>query len=158
LLSSLAIEIIIDGGWAVDALMEEQTRKHDDLDIAVNSNKVPKLRRVLLKRGFTDFPVSDTSNYNFVLADNNGNKIDVHAYLFDEIGNSIYGIPYPKDCFFGMGKINGRTVKCIKLEWLVKFHTYYEIDENDYHDVKLLYKKFKLELPLEYQKFISIVK
>ena len=115
-------------------------------------------RTSLLKHGFTDFPVSDTSDYNFVLADNNGNKIDVHAYLFDEMGNSIYGIPYPKDCFYGMGKINGLVVKCIKIEWLVKFHTGYEIDENDYHDVKHLCKKFKLELPLEYQKFNSIAK
>jgi lincosamide nucleotidyltransferase A/C/D/E len=29
------IEIIIDGGWGVDALLGKQTRIHEDLDIAL---------------------------------------------------------------------------------------------------------------------------
>lgn len=29
------IKIIIDGGWCTDALLEKQTRSHNDLDIAV---------------------------------------------------------------------------------------------------------------------------
>ena len=29
------IDVIIDGGWGVDALLGEQTRTHDDLDVAV---------------------------------------------------------------------------------------------------------------------------
>ncbi len=30
------ITIWIDGGWCVDALLNFQTRKHDDLDIAIS--------------------------------------------------------------------------------------------------------------------------
>ena len=33
-LESEGIKIWIDGGWAVDALLGEQTRTHEDLDIA----------------------------------------------------------------------------------------------------------------------------
>lgn len=33
-LHELGIQIWIDGGWGVDALLGEQTRPHQDLDIA----------------------------------------------------------------------------------------------------------------------------
>ena len=45
------IEVYIDGGWGVDALIGEQTRKHDDLDIAIPHKFVPKLREVLEAHG-----------------------------------------------------------------------------------------------------------
>lgn len=155
LLNAFSIEIIIDGGWAVDALLEEQTRKHGDLDVAVNHNDVPRLRAVLSRYGFTDFPVADTKDYNFVLADGTGNKIDVHSFLFDGRGNSIYGIPYHRLNFSGVGRINGFEVKCIAPYWLVKFHTGYEVDETDYCDVRRICEKFSLPLPEDYNKFIG---
>jgi len=34
-LRALGIEIWLDGGWGVDALLGEQTRPHEDLDIVV---------------------------------------------------------------------------------------------------------------------------
>ena len=34
-LERTGLEIHVDGGWAVDALLGEQTRSHDDLDIAI---------------------------------------------------------------------------------------------------------------------------
>ena len=43
------IEIWIDGGWGIDALLEKQTRTHGDLDIAVNKKDVAKLRNLLTK-------------------------------------------------------------------------------------------------------------
>lgn len=48
------------------------------------------------------------------------------------------------------GSVKGYPVKCISPEWLVKFHTGYQLDENDYHDVKLLCRRFGLEIPAEY--------
>jgi len=30
------VEIWVDGGWGVDALLEDQTREHTDLDIAID--------------------------------------------------------------------------------------------------------------------------
>ena len=53
----------------------------------------------------------------------------------------------------GTGTIGGCPVKTIAPEWMVKFHTGYEIDAGDYHDVKLLCQRFGLDLPLEYEKF-----
>lgn len=38
---------------------------------------------------------------------------------------------------------------------MVKFHTGYPLDENDYHDVKLLCQKFGIEIPTDYAEFIQ---
>jgi len=38
------IEVVVDGGWGVGALLGEQTRIHADLDIALEHKLVPKLR------------------------------------------------------------------------------------------------------------------
>ena len=35
LLNDLGVELWIDGGWSVDALLGQQTRPHKDLDIAI---------------------------------------------------------------------------------------------------------------------------
>jgi len=156
LLNRYNIEIIIDGACAVDALLGEQTRKHEDLDIAIDHNDVPKFKSILSKQGFIDFPRDDSKDYNFVMADSVGNKIDVHSFLFDDHGNCIYGITYQKDNFLGIGKINGIEVKCIALQDLVKFHTGYEVDEIDYHDIQLLCEKFGLLIPKDYDKFINV--
>ena len=45
------INLYIDGGWGVDALLGEQTRPHADLDIAVEHKDVPQIRALLEARG-----------------------------------------------------------------------------------------------------------
>jgi len=35
----------------------------------------------------------------------------------------------------------------------VKFHTGYELDDNDWHDVRLLCERFQIAVPDEYLKF-----
>jgi lincosamide nucleotidyltransferase A/C/D/E len=34
-LAARGIEVSVDGGWGVDALLGEQTRAHDDLDLVI---------------------------------------------------------------------------------------------------------------------------
>ena len=149
------IHIIIDGGWAVDALIGEQTRRHDDLDIAMSHKDTPKLRKLLAEFGFVDFPRPDTWECNFVLKDRNGNKLDVHTFLFDQTGKNIFGVPYEQKHFGGKGMINGQTVDCINPESLLEFHTGYEVDEKDYQDVKRLCEKFNFKIPKDYLPFIG---
>ena len=143
----------IDGGWGVDALLGRQTRTHTDLDIAVQHKDVPQLRALLAERGFRDVPRDDTYDYNFVLGDAHGHQIDVHSYTFDAAGNCIFGIPYPFDSLTGTGSINGHTVKCIAPNWMVKFHTGYQFDEDDFQDVKALCEHFGIALPSEYEEY-----
>ena len=147
------IDVVVDGGWCVDALLGRETRPHDDLDIAIPHRDVPKLRAVLAARGYRDVPRDDTRDCNFVLGDQSGNLLDVHSYTFDERGNNIYGVAYLPEHFNGRGIIQGYAVKCITPEWAVKFHTGYETDENDYRDVAALCERFSIAMPAEFEKF-----
>lgn len=151
LLNEHGIEMVIDGGWGIDALLGRQTRPHADLDIAVQHKDVPLIRMLLEARGYKDIPRDDTRECNFVLGDEDGHWIDIHSYTFDSSGNIIFGVEYPPDSLKGLGSIDGFTVQCITPEWMVKFHTGYPLDETDYQDVRLLCQKYGLELPEEFQ-------
>ena len=143
------IEVVVDGGWGVDALLGEQTRSHGDLDIALPHKDVPKLRALLETRGYRDVPRDDTRDCNFVMGDDQGHEIDFHSYTFDAHGKLVFGVEYPFDSLTGAGSIQGYPVKCISAEWMVKFHSGYELDENDYRDVSALCERFGLALPAD---------
>jgi lincosamide nucleotidyltransferase A/C/D/E len=154
-LEQSGIEVYVDGGWAVDALLGEQTRSHDDLDVAVPHAGVPLLRHLMATRGFHERPGDDSCECNFVLAGAGNRRLDVHSYTLDAAGKNVGGVPYAAEHLTGTGIIAGRRVRCIDPAWLVKFHTGYEIDEKDHHDVRLLCKRFGLPLPDQYSRFPS---
>jgi lincosamide nucleotidyltransferase A/C/D/E len=147
------IGVIVDGGWGVDALLGEQTRSHGDLDIAVQHKDVPKLRALLEARGYRDVPRDDTRECNFVMGDDQAHEVDFHSYSFDAHGKLVFGVEYPFDSLTGTGSIQGYPVKCISADWMVKFHSGYELDENDYRDVSALCERFDIALPAEYESF-----
>jgi lincosamide nucleotidyltransferase A/C/D/E len=149
------IDVVVDGGWGVDALLGHQTRPHDDLDVAVQHKDVVLLRELLLTRGYRELDSPKGTEFNFVLADAGGHKVDVHSYIFDSKGKSIEGIGYPFESLKGAGSINGHRVRCITAEWMVKFHTKYEPDEDDFGDVLALCTRFGIPLPEMYRKFVG---
>lgn len=151
LLEENGIEIWVDGGWGIDALLGEQTRLHNDLDIAIERKNVEKLRNLLTSLGYKDKEKNGTTEWNFVL-DDGRREIDVHVFEFDDKGNNIYGIEYPKESLAGMGKINEQSVKCISAEYVVKFHGNYELKEKDFEDIRALCDKFGIELPENYKR------
>jgi len=153
LLEQNEIEVYVDGGWGIDALLGEQTRKHGDLDIALPHKHVPRLRELLEARGYKDVPRDDTRDCNFVLSDDKGHEIDVHSYTFDENGKNVFGVAYEPRHLTGTGTIDGYPVKCIPADVMVEFHSGYELDEDDYHDVRAICDKFGFRLPEDYRKF-----
>lgn len=157
-LENLGIKIWVDGGWSVDALLGKQTREHKDFDIVLEQKDVAKLREFLEARGYKNVPQDDTREENFVLGDKQGHLVDVHVIVFDEKGNGIYGPKengkmFPVGSLTGRGIIDGLTVRCISPKFLVKFHSGYELDADDYHDVSLLCEKFGIPLPEDFKKF-----
>ncbi len=157
-LEKLSIKIWVDGGWCVDALIGQQTRPHKDLDIAIQQKDVSRLRQLMHEQGYREIKLQQARPWNFVLGDNNGREIDIHVIVLDEGGNGIYGPPengemYPVASLTGTGSINGRSVRCISPEWMVKFHSGYELKEKDFRDVSTLCGKFGIELPQSFAKF-----
>jgi lincosamide nucleotidyltransferase A/C/D/E len=148
----------VDGGWAVDALLGEQTRLHNDLDLVVEEKSLVKLQSLLESQGYDIQVDENTTPWNFVLGNSDGCLIDLHVIALDSVGNGIYGPPekdthYPADSLTGRGIILGYPVRCISPEWLVRFHTGYEFDEQDVKDVLALHRRFGVHLPPEYKPY-----
>jgi lincosamide nucleotidyltransferase A/C/D/E len=152
LFEGAGIDVWLDGGWAVDAALGEQTRSHKDLDIIVQISDLPLFRKVLGARGF-DIKEGGTES-NFVLAHSNGLEVDVHAFIFDETGNGVYRMSngedwiFPASGFAGRGEILGLNVRCLSPEVQVLCHAHgYVPKKKDLRDMELLEARFGVELP-----------
>lgn len=148
-------DLRIDGDWSADARLGRQSRTHPDLDIVVEQRCVARLRAGLESCGYHDVDRDDTSPWNFVLGNDSGHEIDIHAIVLDENGNGSYGpadrgAMYPAASLTGTGVIGGLRVKCISPEWLIAFHTGYQLRETDVRDVIALWSRFGIDLPHEY--------
>jgi lincosamide nucleotidyltransferase A/C/D/E len=162
-LRSRDVRLWLDGGWAVDALLGEQTRSHNDVDLAVELADRAEYEAAVADAGYKFLyydPANDAkdgTHLNWVVRDSVGRELDVHIVdtsttqtLND--GTEVYGaMPYPVGSLDGVGTIDGVEVSCIAPEFLVAFHTGYELSDKDFHDVSALCARFDIELPPEYR-------
>jgi lincosamide nucleotidyltransferase A/C/D/E len=146
------IEVWLDGGWAVDALLGIQTRSHKDVDIILRKADLPQLRELLEGKGF-EIQQGGTES-NFILADHLGLEVDVHAIVFDPDGNGVYRMEngsdwiFPAAGFSGRGKVGGMGVRCLSPETQVLCHAHgYVPTEKDLRDMELLQARFGIDLP-----------
>jgi lincosamide nucleotidyltransferase A/C/D/E len=152
-LDSVGIPVWIDGGWAVDALLGEETRPHSDLDIALEEAHVSLLLNVLATRGYRLSERTKGASWNFVLEDEVGRRVDVHAFAWDAEGNGVLGpvelgYRYPTGSLAGVGQIDGVPVRCVAAEFMVRFKTAYDSRDVDRADVAALCAKFRVVSPL----------
>lgn len=154
-LEKVGIKIWIDGGWSVDALIGKQLRPHKDVDIALQWKDVPKLREILSGKGYKQ--VREDSQWNFVLADDNGHEVDVHAFIYDDAGNIVEGVMYPTESLTGTGTIDGYTIRCISPEHMVQFLApwIHKWPGKYLQAVSELCEKFGIELPEEHTRFTT---
>jgi len=152
LFEKAGIEVWLDGGWAVDALLRMQTRPHKDVDIILRTVDLPGLRDILRSRGF-EIRHGGTES-NFVLADLSGLEIDVHAIVFDLDGNGVYRMEngldwiFPAAGFTGRGVVGEIGVRCLSPETQVQCHAHgYVPTEKDFRDMELLQAHFGVDLP-----------
>jgi GNAT superfamily N-acetyltransferase len=151
------VEVWLDGGWAVDALLGEETRPHDDVDIVVRERDLPRLLEILEKDGFRRTEAGRP--FNFVLRDAKARKVDVHTVVFDGSGNGLYGPPSPEGkqemyeagALTGRGVVGGQAVRCVSPDFLMTYYTGYPISPTDAQDVQQLHRRFGLDLPAEYR-------
>ena len=144
----------VHGGWGVDALLGEQTRDHDDLDLVAQVADVPHIRTILAKRGFT--LVRGELHTNFVLVDDDGRQIDFHPVSWDGHGNAVYVNEHgqkwtlrPAD-LTGIGSVIGRRVQCLTPEIEMASHSGYDLQDDDLHDIEGLHQRFGVEYPTGY--------
>jgi len=168
LLVERAVQLWVDGGWGIDALLNQQTRPHNDFDALVHFDDLVTMTEVLAAH---DFKLKEIWSENrwvshsvqvqligreqvankevataFVLRDGNGHELDIHVLNFDDRG---YGIPawdsnfiFPPDAFEGRGVIAGTPVRCLSAQMQMATHTGYALQDKDLHDLQLLHKRF----------------
>lgn len=151
LLEDRDVDIWLDGGWGVDALLGEQQREHDDLDLVARLEHSELIVQTLTEAGFE--LVAGGPPKSFVLVDGEGKQVDVHPVVFDESrGGAVYVNTdgsewvYPTQGFTGRGAIGGRLVRCLSPEAQVLVHAGYDLGEKDYRELRLLHERFGVEL------------
>lgn len=149
----IGVEVWLDGGWGVDALVGHQTRKHDDVDLFVQKNDERDVRALLSSMAFYEIPADFTTDDHTAWRDAQGSAVDLHVFEFintEEV--KFEGETYPFDVLNGSGQIGTIKVRCLTAEAQLLYHQGYEHDENDVHDVMLLCDTFGLSIPDEYKK------
>lgn len=167
-LEKLGVTVILDGGWGIDALLGEQTRKHKDLDFLIEKKDLAKLKGYFAENNF-----KQTDNFNkwwHMSYENDQHIIDVHVIEIEKDGSAIYG-PRGRDGFpepgkfpayslHGKGIIAGLNVRCLSAEYRVKSQTralldlmpdnyQHQPDKHDYEDLLKICYKFNISMPEE---------
>jgi len=174
------VQLWVDGGWGIDALLERQTRSHKDFDAIVAFEDLPALSRFLSERGFAlkviwlenrwapysellaligrEHPAVEAATA-FVLNDDSGRELDFHVVRFDEYGR---GMPawnsdfvFPPEALAGLGIAGGTRVRCLSAETQMRTHTGYVLQESDVHDLRLLHDRFGIDYPDEVADLLS---
>jgi lincosamide nucleotidyltransferase A/C/D/E len=145
-LDAAGVWYCVEGGWGVDALLGEQTREHDDVDLGVRMDEVERICAALheFRRRNDEWPAS------FVLRDSRGRQVDAHPLEFDGNGDgwqaSLCGAPsrWPREHLNARGWIAGRQIRCITPELQLRWHRHDGFDDVDWADMRALCERFGL--------------
>jgi lincosamide nucleotidyltransferase A/C/D/E len=145
-LAAARADVWLDGGWGVDALIGEQTREHEDLDLIVRDAHESRMKEALGTHGFIQ--VARDPAQNFILADERGREVDVHRVRFDDQGDghllSEDGAPFEHSAkaFAATGHVSGHRGACLSAEAQMTNHSFgYEPGDTDFHDMRLLHDR-----------------
>lgn len=142
----------IDGGWGVDALLEEQTRSHSDLDLAIRLADMSRFEQVLIPLGYQRIIQPGAPTWNWVFRHQTDGAVDLHGFVLNANGDGILGEPiensmYPVGALDGVGKLGAMPVRCIAAPFVLMFRNSFEPRAVDHHDVAALCSRFGLKHP-----------
>ena len=145
-LEGAGIDVWVQGGWGVDALAGRETRSHDDLDVAVDVDRLDDVAALLAPLGFRhDEKAWPGLPARYVLRDGSGRQVDVHPLRFDGHGNGVQDLgdgrfsSHPAAGLAGRGEVGGRAVRCCTAALQRRFHEgYAPLRPQDEHDLALL--------------------
>jgi lincosamide nucleotidyltransferase A/C/D/E len=163
LLSESGIRTWLYGGWACDALVGEQTRRHADLDLVLAVADRGRAVEILQGHGFTVSAVFDAGLLGRVaeLIDRRRlRSVGLHFVDSDAEGPNgwqtrvcaaVQALGLDLGGFFAKGTVAGQEFPCLSAPVLLALHTGYEPGETDRRDVQLLCRHFSLPLPPSYE-------
>jgi len=141
-LETQGLHVWLDGGWGVDALVGRQTRRHEDLDIAILLSEADAVITALTGLGYRVH--DDAMPTRLDLRDDQDHRVDLHPLTFDEHGNGLQQLPdgrfgtYTAEGLTGSGSVGNRPVRCLSRDLQLRFHAGYDLDDDDLRDIELL--------------------
>ena len=157
-LAASGLDLWVDGGWGIDALLGEQTRAHDDLDLVIARADCRIAQDALEPLGFAHATaITPGLPARLAMRDASDRRVDFHPVIFDDHGNGWQELPdggwgrYSAEGLRGLGTIAQRRVRCLTADLQVRHHLGYEPDAEDRHDMNRLAERFGLELPPAYR-------
>jgi lincosamide nucleotidyltransferase A/C/D/E len=150
-IDAAGVDVWLDGGWGVDALLETETRAHDDLDVVMRFKDIERFDAALAPFGYVLVKRWPDSPEGYVLGDPQDRRVDVHPVHFQENGDAIQRLTkgtwtFPAAGFDGRGTVGGREIRCLTAEVQVLCHAGYELDDEDRRDMRALHETFGVEL------------
>ncbi len=149
---SAGLDVTLDGGWGVDALLGRITRAHDDLDLVVPLHEREQVVALLGRSGYR---IEEDEPGRVVMTRADLGRVDLHAVTFDALGNAVQVQPAASLVVYAHngiveGSILGAPVPCISAEVQVSSRLGYERTEKHRRDVLALCESFRLEVPSEW--------
>ena len=121
-----SIEVVVEGGWGVDAKLGRQSRPHADLDIAVRTRQ-----RAAVTQALAPF----------------GTDVDLHWLDDDDVQTLADGSRFHYPLELADGTIGTHTVRCFSPEVDVLLHWGYPPDAHDRTDMAALHEATGVSLP-----------
>jgi lincosamide nucleotidyltransferase A/C/D/E len=174
LLRDHGVQLWIDGGWGIDALLERQTRPHKDLDAFVSFADLALLASLLSSCGFGLKEIWSENRWRrhsgvvpvigragpevataFVLKDAVGRELDIHVLDVDDQGRGTPlwecgGLAFAPDALQGQGTIGGVPVQCLSAAMHMRTHSGYVLQEKDLQDLRHLHERFGVAYPEDF--------
>jgi lincosamide nucleotidyltransferase A/C/D/E len=146
------VTVWLDGGWAIDALLGEQTRPHDDLDLVARLDDSEQIEHALGELGY--LLAGGAPPTSFELVDDDGHQVDVHPASISPTGDGVYRMEDGRDWIFpaagfrGVGSVLGSRVPSLTPEVVMVNHTTgYALDEEHQRDVRALGAHYGIPVP-----------
>src|SRR5437773_12134200 len=76
----------VAGGWAIDALVGEQTRDHHDVDVMVPADSLATVESSLAELGYARADESEVPAF-LILRDPHERQVDLYLLQFDSAGD-----------------------------------------------------------------------
>src|SRR5215216_6000276 len=109
-LASAGVAASVSGGWAIDALLGQQTRRHDDLDLWLPAADLEHLIRAFAASGLDRlYAWGDDRPWNFVVHDGVRRRVDLHLYEPVDDASVHYG-SFTDGVVFPLVALHGRGV------------------------------------------------
>ncbi len=142
-LADAGVTAWLDGGWAVDALLGEQTRPHDDVDLVVDKEHLAAATSLLETEGYTvlrdDLPSAVAYRHP------DGREVDLHPVTRTPDGGGDQAQPDGSTWHYGpptTGSIDGHEVPTGDLDTQLRAHVGYPLRDKDRADLAALRARF----------------